>query len=102
MKSRKDRVTPDMAAYIFARDRGCVAAKLDPDHRCHTRFGDPHAATDLAKMTIDHVKEQARMGKRAESDDPRHMVAMCGWGNNEGWASAHRDEERRYLMEVEP
>jgi hypothetical protein len=91
-----------MVAYLFARDKGCVAAKLDRGHQCATRFRQPHSSTDLSKMTIDHVKEHARMGVRAESDDPRRMVTLCGFANNEGWASAHRKEERAYLRGVEP
>lgn len=98
---RKDPVTPEMAAYVLARDRVCIAYRVDSTHRCRNRWGDEHAPDDVRQLTIDHVKREARMGKRAESV-PACLVAACGWANNEGWCSAHRAEERAYLAMAEP
>lgn len=84
-----DRVTPDLAAAIFTRDQGCVAVTLGDDPaRCGGR------------LTLDHVKSQPRMGKRAPSD-PAHLVAICEnhhlWN---GWATSHRPELREYLERI--
>lgn len=96
-----DKVTPAVHAYVLQRDRMCFAAMKDPEHRCRDRFGNPHASDDLTRMTLDHVHKAATMGVRAKSI-PRCLVTMCGWANNEGWASAHRNDERIYLQEMEP
>lgn len=100
LRDPDDKVTPELHAYIMRRDKQCVAALLDPAHECRTRFGRPHLPTAVSLLTLDHVHDAATMGDRAKSDI-WHLVAMCGWGNNEGWASAHREEERRYLKEKE-
>lgn len=99
-RADEDKVTPELRAYILARDGMCFAARIDLSHQCRTRFGAPHRPDDLAKLTLDHVHDHASMGKRAPSD-PRHLVAVCGFANNEGWCSAHRNEERDYLRRME-
>lgn len=47
--------------------------------------------------TLDHVRDQPMMGKRAPSD-PQHLVVVCEahhiWT---GWATSHRPELRAYL-----
>jgi len=96
-----DIVTPEMHAYILLRDRMCFAAMKDPAHQCRDRWGNQHAADDLARLTLDHVHRAARAGKRAESVKGC-LIAMCGDANNNGWASAHRQDERDYLAEKEP
>lgn len=96
-----DKVTPELHAYILDRDRICIAARYDPEHRCMTRFRHPHAPDDRRYLTLDHVHHAATTGKRAASDK-YHLVAACGWANNEGWCSANRDKERQYLAEKEP
>lgn len=96
-----DKVSPELHAYILDRDQACIASKLDPTHQCRTRFREPHAPDDRKRLTLDHVHDAATKGKRAKSDR-WHLVAACGWANNEGWCSAHRQEERDYLREKEP
>jgi hypothetical protein len=53
-------------------------------------------------LTLDHVKSQPMMGKRAPSD-MEHLVTVCEhhhlWS---GWATSHRPLLRRYLEEVTP
>jgi hypothetical protein len=51
-------------------------------------------------LRIAHVKDHARMGKRAEPDK-HHLVAECDWAN-EHWSSSHREIERDYLRKKEP
>jgi hypothetical protein len=83
--SRKDPVTRDMARAVLDRDGGCVAPRLDPDAGpCH---GVP---------TIDHVKDQPMMGKRAPSD-MAHLVTLCEHHHLDGWATSHRPLLRAYL-----
>jgi len=100
-RKESDKVTPELHAYILDRDKVCFAAKIDLSHQCRTRFGAPHRSDDRKKLTLDHVHDHATAGKRAASDKD-HLIAVCGFANNEGWCSSHRMEEREYLAEVEP
>ncbi len=85
----RDRVSPELAAEVFARDGGCVAVTLGWN-----------PATCEGRLTLDHVKDQPRMGKRAPSD-AAHLVALCEkhhiWT---GWATSHRPALREYLRSV--
>lgn len=78
----------------------CLAAKLDYGHECRDAFGHPHDPRDVGKLTLDHVKDHAMMGKRAPSD-AKHLVAVCFAANVYGWCSAHRQLERDYLAWIE-
>ena len=111
-RDEDDKVTPELRNYILDRDRICIAARIDSDHQCRTRFGVPHAADDRRYLTLDHVHgkpfigvlqitKEGGYGDRAPSDK-YHIVVACGDANNNGWCSAHRREERSYLAEVEP
>lgn len=86
---RRDPVTQAVALEVLTRDQGCVAVTLGEDPR-----------TCMGRLTLDHVKDQPRMGKRAPSD-PAHLVALCEqhhlWT---GWATSHRPELREYLRGV--
>lgn len=97
---RPDPILPELAQYVLDRDRICLQARVDPDHQCRTRWGDPHASDDQRRLRIAHVKDHARTGKRAEPD-ARHLVAECDLAN-ERWSSSHRDIERDYLRKKEP
>jgi hypothetical protein len=81
-------VTPDVRQH-----------KLDNNHVCRDRWGLPHAHDVLHMLTMEHVKDQPRMGRRAPSD-AAHLVAMC-WGGNVGVPSKEqRQAIRAYLREV--
>ena len=89
---RKDPVPEAEANYVYARDRGrCVVPHLDSGElgKCSGR------------LTLEHVKDQPMMGKRAPSDR-HHMLVVC-LGHNLGWCltSAAKELERRYLRLVE-
>ena len=99
-RAEEDKVTPELREAVLLRDQVCFAAKVDLSHQCRDRFGKPHRSDDLSKLSLDHVHEFAQTGKRAESD-MAHLIAACGWANNEGWCSAHRNDEREYLRRVE-
>jgi hypothetical protein len=60
------RTPPELAEYVMKADGGCVAPKVDPSQigKCWGR------------LSIEHVKDQLRMSKRAE-DDRFHLVTLC-------------------------
>jgi len=79
----------------------CFAAYAAPllgiTHKCADQWGEPHAATDLSKMTVDHVHDGGGMvGKRATSDE-QHLTAMCAAENIRGPSRAMRQAQREYL-----
>jgi len=88
-RKRKDPVTQDVAIAVIQRDGGCVAPRLGGS------FMDCGGRT-----TLDHVKDEPRMGVRAPSD-VQHLVTLCEahhlWT---GWATSHRPELREYLRRV--
>lgn len=82
---RRDPVTGPVRSAVLARDAGCVAPRLD-------------RSVDLCagRLTLDHVKDQPMMGKRAPSD-AAHLVTLCWHHHLDGWATSHRPELRDYL-----
>ena len=85
----RDRVTPDTAESVLERDRGCVAVLLGAN-----------ADDCRPPLTLDHVKDQPRMGNRAPSDRA-HLVAICRAHHlDNGWATSHRPALREYLARV--
>lgn len=90
---------PGLREQVMDRDRGCVLYRLEPGHICYTRWGTEHPwdATDL--LTLEHVKGDLRMGKRAP-DDIAFMVALCGAANNRPPSKTQRSLMREYLRSV--
>ena len=86
---KRDPVAPDVYLAVIQRDNGCVAVRLGAD-----------PADCRGRLTLDHVKDEPMMGKRAPSDGA-HLVTLCEahhlWN---GWATAHRPELRAYLRGV--
>jgi len=80
-------VTSAMRDAVLTRDGGCVAPGLGAPDPC------------AGRLTLDHVKEQPMMGKRAPSD-PAHLVSVCWHHHLDGWATSHRPELREYLVAV--
>lgn len=80
---------------------------------CVASFLDPQAGPCSGRLTLDHVKEEPRMGKRAESGSEwtgkgRHpgldrLVTVCEGHSEVGmkaghqWNTAHRQLQRWYL-----
>ena len=83
-KRQRDPVDARLRIEVLTRDGDCVAALLgEPDCR--------------GRLTLDHVKDHARMGRRAPSD-ARHLVTICEHHHlGSGWATSHRPELRAYL-----
>ncbi len=102
---RPDAVTPELREEVFRLDGyRCVARivapqigeRLDP---CQNRWGAVMVASGrlpVSALTLDHVKDEPMMGKRAPSDE-RHLVSLCWHHHLDGWATAHRPELRAYL-----
>jgi hypothetical protein len=54
------------------------------------------------RLTLDHVRDEPMMGKRAPSDE-RHLVSLCEFHHLwSSWATSHRPELRDYLAAVSP
>lgn len=95
-------VTRAIRDAVFARDKGCVLARLLPDtHECRNMWGRPMLPTDtqVGALTLEHVKSDLAMGKRAPSD-MAHLVVLC-YGSNIGVPSKYeRGLMRSYLQTV--
>jgi len=81
----RDPVTSEVRQSVLYRDGWkCVAPIL--------------GATDLCagRLTLDHVKDQPMIGRRAPSDE-QHLVTLCWHHHLDGWATSHRPELRSYL-----
>jgi len=88
-KPRKDPVTQEVAIAVLKRDGGCLAPRLGGSFM------------DCAgRATLDHVRDEPMMGKRAPSD-MAHLVTLCeGHHLWTGWATANRPALREYLRSV--
>lgn len=84
----RDPVTPELRIEVLTRDQGCVGPMLGAPDPCRGR------------LTLDHVKDDARMGRRAPSDR-RHLATLCEHHHLDGWATSHRGGLREYLAGVE-
>jgi len=92
--TRRDPVTHEVAVAVFQRDQGCVAPKLKA-----------RSLDCRGRLTIDHVQDEAGIGKRRAPSDPAHLVSLCqfhhtGSAAGSNWATSHRPELRAYLREV--
>ncbi len=93
------RVTPEMRRAVLERDGCCILLRLYPSHRCRDIWGEYHDLRDLDRLTIEHVKDEPTMAKRAPSD-MAHMVALCGYANVAVPSKAERQSMRAYLRQV--
>lgn len=94
--TRKDPVTPEVRQAVLDRDRECVLVKRDPMHICKDQWGRWHPANAVDRLSLEHVKDQPRMGVRAPSD-PQHLVALCHAANLAVPSKAERAWMRLYL-----
>ena len=97
-RRRTDQVSPELAAAVFARDKGCLAPRLGGSEMdC---FG---------RAQIAHVKAHARMAKRAEPQMNR-LVEICDGHSEVGmragyvWVTDRQNIEkiREYLRALYP
>ena len=94
-----DPVTPEVREAVLRRDVMCVLARLDWQHVFRDAWGNRHSPADLSILTLEHVKDELAMGKRAPSD-PQHLVALCAHANIGVPSKAQRAMLRQYLREV--
>ena len=93
-------VTPELREAVLLRDRRCVLSMMDAAHFCYDQWGQVHHSDDLHRLTLEHVKDRLRMGKRAPSD-LSHLVALCGYRNAiRPPTKVERAWMREYLMKV--
>lgn len=85
-------------AFVIRRDGECVLAKMNDLHVCR-RMGTPHRPDMPHLLTVEHVKDQSMMGRRAPSDR-KHMVAMCLDANVAVPSKDTRQWLREYLRRV--
>lgn len=91
----RDPVTKELRQRVLTRDEGCIAPLVDPSQ----------SGTCWGRLTLDHVKDEPRMAKRAPSDE-RHLVTVCEGHSEAGaragyqWNTANRALERMYLAQV--
>jgi hypothetical protein len=98
-RRRRDPVTPEVRETVLLRDRECVLVKRDPLHVCRDQWGNWHVPWHLDKLSLEHVKDDLRMGVRAPSD-PAHLVAMCHAANVAVPSKEVRAWMREYLEAV--
>lgn len=98
-RGHKDIVTPEVRAFVLRRDGECLAHKFDASHVCRDIWGTPHSPYDMDKCSLEHVKSELRLGRRAESD-PAHLVALCAAANIGVPSKALRTYMRAYLASV--
>jgi hypothetical protein len=91
----RDRVTPDLHRRIVQRD-GCLLARYDRTHECRDGFGNVHGPWSLERLTVEHVKDDLRMGQRAPSDE-FHLVGLCAHANVSVPDKGFRAYAREYL-----
>ena len=117
---RKDPVTEEMHQRVQTRDASFVKlmlAEAGLPELAIARFFWTHPicvapwldssewGTCWGRSTLDHVKAEPRMGKRAESDEG-HLVSLCEAHTENGiragyqWNTAHRPELRLYLRDI--
>jgi hypothetical protein len=99
MRRTPYRVDPAVREFVMRRDRECFLAKVEPGHICRDLWGVPHAPDDLSKLSLEHVKDQPRMGVRAPSD-AAHMLALCAYSNVAVPNRSQRNAMRAYLAGV--
>lgn len=94
--ARRDPVTPAVRLAVLERDSGCRAPLLGGS------FLDC-----WGRLTLEHVKDDLRMGVRAPSD-PAHLVTLCEGHTEPGMRAGYswnldkrnREKVRDYLAGV--
>ena len=86
---RKDPVKATVALGVFKRDQGCIAPQLGGS-----------MMDCWGRLTLEHVKDSLRLGKRAPSD-PAHLVTLCSGHTEPGMRAGYAwnlDKRNRVLV----
>jgi hypothetical protein len=101
--AHKDPVSPEDHEAVLRRDGfRCVAIALGASDECRDMWGRPlqtNSGYQWRKLELDHIREQAMIGKRGKSQ-VRWMVAGCPWHHRLGnppWLLVNRAAVREYL-----
>ena len=86
---------------VFARDKQCVLATLEPGHQCFDVWHQPHAANDFDRLTIEHVKLELGMSA-PRIHDAAHCLTLCGFANFSVPSKEQRRKFREYLSAFGP
>jgi hypothetical protein len=100
-RPQRDPVTRETRDAVLRRDGICVLALYEREHICRNRWGREHAPTDVAELTVEHVKNHSAMGQRAPSD-PEHLVALDFAANLRPPTKAQRAIFRAHLSKFYP
>lgn len=100
-RSSSDRVTPELRAEVLRRDGACILYLLDQRHVCRDAWNVSHSPFATHKLSIEHVKDEPRMGVRGPSD-LAHCVAMCYAANVAVPSKDQRVAIRAYLRGLYP
>lgn len=88
---------------VFQRDHWtCLAAVLDPEHRCGGAFGKALPGTDYYRqtLTLEHVRTDPGGARR---DREEFCVTLCYEANSYTvWGSAHRALLNEHLDRLYP
>lgn len=98
-RTKPDPVTAVVRWAVVKRDGMCVLAKLEPGHVCRDVWGNEHRSDNLRALTLEHVKDELRMGVRAPSLGS-NLVALCGMANVSVPSKQQRELMREYLRTV--
>lgn len=99
MKRRPYALPEGLREAVLRRDRHCLLSSIEPEHVCRDAWGTPHAPDDLDRLSLEHVKSDLMMGRRAPSD-AAHLVALCAAANIGVPSRSQRDAFRAYLRAV--
>ena len=99
MRRRVGSISAELRREILERDKRCFLARLYNDHVCRDLWGNPHRSDDLDRLSLEHVKDQGMMGRRAPSD-PAHLLALCATANINVPSKGDRIAMRAYLRAV--
>jgi hypothetical protein len=98
-RRKPDPVTASVRWAVMHRDKRCVLSIYDPAHVCRDRWGAEHPPTNTRRLSIEHVKDELRMGVRAPSD-LGHLVALCHGANVAVPSKDQRAWIREYLRSL--
>lgn len=100
-RRKDDPVTAAVRWAVMKRDGACVLSKLNAAHVCRDRWGEIHRPDATRALTVEHVKDELRMGRRAPSD-LAHLVALCHGANVGVPSKEERAWMRAYLRALYP
>lgn len=88
-----EKVTSEQVAAALTRWGGCILVKIEPGHECRDKWGRVHRPDQFELLEMDHLKMEARMGKRGDI-----IVPMCSAGNHRPPTLAQRIAMRALVL----